>query len=98
MQCLIWVECINLQENFQILLFFYAFYSKIKTAIKDLARNGEIEPIIKEIQNFLFHHCARDKETFTEMNIKHTMEILLSFTSQYNVYGEYPALPCWHGL
>ena len=65
--------------------------TEVKMAIKSLARYGEMGQLAGVIQNFLFHHSIRDKETFNEMNIKHTMEILLSFTSQYNVYGEYPA-------
>ena len=65
--------------------------TEVKQAIKELAIYGTIENLVKVVSNFLFHHSLRDKETFKEMNLKHTIEMILAFTSQYVVYGEYPA-------
>ena len=50
-----------------------------------------IDKITAKVQEFLFHCSVRDKEHFNEMNLKHVYSMLLAFTSQYDVYGEYPA-------
>ena len=65
--------------------------SKISYAIIKLGQYGEIEDLVEIVQEFLFYCSVRDKEKFTEMNLKHIFSMILAFTSQFIVYGEYPA-------
>ena len=65
--------------------------SEIEEGMQELAEDGKIEKITSKVQEFLFHCSVRDKETFNEMNLKHVFSMILAFTTQYIVYGEYPA-------
>ena len=64
---------------------------EVKAAMKQLALYGNIEKLVECAKDYLFHCSVRDKEKFNEMNLKHIFGMLLAFTSQYVVYGEYPA-------
>ena len=64
---------------------------QVKAAMKQLALYGNIEKLVECAKEYLFHCSVRDKENFNEMNLKHIFGMLLAFTSQYVVYGEYPA-------
>ncbi len=65
--------------------------SEIEEGMQELAEDGKIEKITSKVQEFLFHCSVRDKENFNEMNLKHVFSMILAFTTQYIVYGEYPA-------
>ena len=43
------------------------------------------------VQEFLVRCSVRDKESFNEMNLKHIFAMILSLTSQFITYAEYPA-------
>ena len=65
--------------------------TEIEEGMQELAEDGKIEKITSKVQEFLFHCSVRDKENFNEMNLKHVFSMILAFTTQYIVYGEYPA-------
>ena len=65
--------------------------NEIEEAIVLFAERGEIEKIVEKVQEFLMHCSVRDKENFNEMNLKHIFSMILALSSQYVVYGEYPA-------
>ena len=65
--------------------------SEIEEGMQELAEDGKIEKITSKVQEFLFHCSVRDRENFNEMNLKHVFSMILAFTTQYIVYGEYPA-------
>ena len=65
--------------------------TEIQQAIIQLGQYGNIEPVVEKVQEFLMHCSVRDKEKFNEMNLKHIFSMILALTSQFIVYGEYPA-------
>lgn len=65
--------------------------TEIEEGMQELAEDGKIEKITSKVQEFLFHCSVRDRENFNEMNLKHVFSMILAFTTQYIVYGEYPA-------
>ena len=50
-----------------------------------------MDDLVEQVKEFLICCSVRDKENFTEMNLKHVFSMLLAFTSQFITYGEYPA-------
>ena len=65
--------------------------TEIEEGMQEIAEQGKIDKITAKVQEFLFHCSVRDKEHFNEMNLKHVYSMLLAFTSQYDVYAEFPA-------
>ena len=65
--------------------------TEISSSIIELGQYGKIEELTKKVQEFLFHCSVRDKENFNEISLKHVFNMILSLTSQYITYGEYPA-------
>ena len=65
--------------------------SKISDSIIQLGQYGEIDDLVARVQEFLFCCSVRDKENFNEMNLKHVFGMILSLTSQFITYAEYPA-------
>ena len=65
--------------------------SKLQRAMIEFGQKGNIEELVKYVQEFLIYCSVRDKENFTEKELKHVFQMMLAFTSQYYVYGEYPA-------
>lgn len=65
--------------------------SKISNSIIQLGQYGKINDLVQNVQEFLYHCSVRDKENFNEMNLKHVFEMILSLTSQFITYAEYPA-------
>ena len=65
--------------------------AKLEEAVQKFGEEAEIEYLVKYVQEFLMYCSVRDKEHFTEKELKHVFQMLLALTSQYYVYGEYPA-------
>ena len=65
--------------------------SKISDSIIQLGQYGKLDDLVEQVKEFLICCSVRDKENFTEMNLKHVFSMLLAFTSQFITYGEYPA-------
>lgn len=65
--------------------------SKLQRAIAQFGQKGNIEDLVKYVQEFLMYCSVRDKENFTEKELKHVFQMMLALTAQYYVYGEYPA-------
>ena len=65
--------------------------SKISDSIIQLGQYGKIDDLVARVQEFLFCCSVRDKENFNEMNLKHVFGMILSLTSQFITYAEYPA-------
>ena len=65
--------------------------SKISDSIIQLGQYGKIDDLVARVQEFLFCCSVRDKESFNEMNLKHIFAMILSLTSQFITYAEYPA-------
>ena len=65
--------------------------SELQRAIIQFGQRGNIEYLIKYVQEFLMYCSVRDKENFTEKELKHVFQMMLALTAQYYVYGEYPA-------
>ena len=65
--------------------------TEIEEGMQELAEQGKLDKITEKVKEFLFHCSIRDKENFNEMNLKHIYSMMLAFTSQYNIYAEYPA-------
>ena len=65
--------------------------SEISNAIIQLGQYGKIDDLVAKVQEFLFCCSVRDKENFNEMNLKHVFGMILSLTSQFITYAEYPA-------
>ena len=63
----------------------------IAIAIEDFGENGNLEPITKVVSNFLTYQSVRDKENFTEKTLKYVYSMFFSLSTQYYVYGEFPA-------
>ena len=64
---------------------------EITQALKSFGKDGDIEPITKVISNFLIYQSVRDRENFTEKNLKYVYSLFFSLSSQYYVYGEFPS-------
>lgn len=64
---------------------------EIEESIFKFGEDGEIEPITKVISNFLTYQSVRDRENFTEKNLKYVYSLFFSLSSQYYVYGEFPS-------
>lgn len=64
---------------------------QIKTAIKTFAKYGDISQIVEIVKEFLTHSSTRDLENFNEKTLKYVFAMFLSLTTQYEVYGEFPA-------
>ena len=65
--------------------------SEISNAIIQLGQYGKIDDLVAKVQEFLFCCSVRDKENFNEMSLKHVFGMILSLTSQFITYAEYPA-------
>ena len=65
--------------------------SKISDSIIQLGQYGKIDDLVAKVQEFLFYCSVRDKENFNEMSLKHVFGMILSLTSQFITYAEYPA-------
>ena len=65
--------------------------SKISDSIIQLGQYGKIDDLVSKVQEFLFYCSVRDKENFNEMSLKHVFGMILSLTSQFITYAEYPA-------
>ena len=65
--------------------------SEISNAIIQLGQYGKIDDLVAKVQEFLFCCSVRDKENFNEINLKHVFGMILSLTSQFITYAEYPA-------
>ena len=65
--------------------------SELQRAIAQFGQRGNIEYLVKYVQEFLMYCSVRDKENFTEKELKHVFQMMLALTAQYYVYGEYPA-------
>ena len=63
----------------------------IEIAIEEFGENGNLEPITKVVSNFLTYQSVRDRENFTEKTLKFVYSMFFSLSSQYYVYGEFPA-------
>ena len=64
---------------------------EIEIAIEEFGENGNLEPITKVVSNFLTYQSVRDRENFTEKTLKFVYSMFFSLSSQYYVYGEFPA-------
>ncbi len=64
----------------------------ISNGIIQFGDNGSIEEMTKVICRFLSHQSVRDKENFSEKTLKYVYSLFFSLSSQYYVYGEFPAL------
>ena len=64
---------------------------EIEESIFKFGEDGEIEPITKVISNFLTYQSVRDRENFSEKNLKYVYSMFFSLSSQYYVYGEFPS-------
>ena len=65
--------------------------SKLEEAVQKFGEDGDIEYLVKYVQEFLMYCSVRDKENITEKELKHVFQMMLALTAQYYVYGEYPA-------
>ena len=65
--------------------------SKLEEAVQKFGEQANIEYLVKYVQEFLMYCSVRDKENFTEKELKHIFQMMLALTAQYYVYGEYPA-------
>ena len=65
--------------------------SKLEEAVQKFGEEANIEYLVKYVQEFLMYCSVRDKENFTERELKHVFQMMLALTAQYYVYGEYPA-------
>jgi len=65
---------------------------ELEMVIADFARNGNFEKVIEYIRDFLMYSSVRDKENFTEMNLKHIIHWLFVYSKIYFIYTEYPSL------
>ena len=65
--------------------------SRISDIIIQLGQYGKIDDLVARVQEFLFYCSVRDKENFNEMSLKHVFGMILSLTSQFITYAEYPA-------
>ena len=65
--------------------------SKLEEAVQKFGEDGDIEYLVKYVQEFLMYCSVRDKENMTEKELKHVFQMMLALTAQYYVYGEYPA-------
>ncbi|MDO5557951.1 MAG: AAA family ATPase, partial [Clostridia bacterium] len=64
---------------------------EIQDAITDFGVNGNIEPVVKCVKDYLVLQSVRDKENFSEKELKFVFSLLLGFAREYNVYTEFPA-------
>ena len=64
---------------------------EITSAIGEFGIKGNLEPITKVVSNFLTYQSVRDRENFTEKTLKFVYSMFFSLSSQYYVYGEFPA-------
>lgn len=65
---------------------------ELEMVIADFARNGNFEKVIEYIRDFLMYSSVRDKENFTETNLKHIIHWLFVYSKIYFIYTEYPSL------
>ena len=65
---------------------------QIKNAIKTFAKYGDITPVVEIVKEFLTHSSTRDLENFNEKTLKYVFAMFLSLSTQYEVYGEFPAV------
>ncbi len=65
--------------------------SQIDNGIREFGVNGDIEKITKVVSNFLTYQSVRDKEGFSEKILKYVYSLFFGLSSQYYVYGEFPA-------
>lgn len=65
--------------------------SEINLAIKEFGEEGKLEPITKVVSNFLMQQSVRDRENFSEKTLKYVYSMFFSLSTQYYVYGEFPA-------
>ena len=65
--------------------------ANISEAITVLARTGDIMPVVDIVKEFLSHQSTRDLENFSEKTLKYVFTMFLELSTQYIVYGEFPA-------
>ncbi len=79
------LQLVDIKEKYR------ADTSKLEGAVQKFGEEANIEYLVKYVQEFLTYCSVRDKENFTEKELKHVFQMMLALTSQYYVYGEYPA-------
>ena len=65
--------------------------ANISEAIRMLDEQGNIMPVVEIVKEFLSHQSTRDLENFSEKNLKYVFTMFLELSTQYIVYGEFPA-------
>jgi len=66
--------------------------SKQKKAIIELGRKGELGALTALVSEFLTHTSLRNTMKFDEKYIKLVYMMILTYSDQFNVYDEFPAL------
>ena len=61
-------------------------------AIIEVGRKGEITALTALVSEFLMHSSNRNTQNFDEKYVKLTYMMILSYSNQFNVYDEFPAL------
>ena len=72
--------------------------AKQKQAIIELGRKGEINALTALVSEFLTHTSPRNTMKFDEKYIKLVYMMLLTYSDQFNVYDEFPALQGFNDL
>ena len=79
------ITLVDIQDKYKVDI------SELQRATIQFGQKGNIEYLVKYVQEFLMYCSVRDKENFTEKELKHVFQMMLALTTQYYVYGEYPA-------
>ena len=72
--------------------------TKQKRAIIEVGRKGEINALTALVSEFLTHTSNRNTIKFDEKYIKLVYMMILTYSNQFNVYDEFPALQGFNDL